>query len=262
LGHDLDMDRHEFRHQGLTFSYLDAGCGDRVLIALHAHFMEAVTFAPLKSALAPEWRVLALDQRGHGYSDHATRYCRDDYIADLESFIDHLGVNDVVLLGNSLGGVNAYQFAARHPETVRGLVIEDIGVVIADDTSFALAWSGIFKTRDDLEKCIGPRFLPYLQDSVRSVPGGWRLAFDPCEMVRSQESLNGDYWGDWLATTCPALLVRGQDSRVTAQKHVEEMAARRPHTLLRSLEGGHVIHFDNPSGFGVAVREFLASLPK
>ena len=119
--------RHEFRHDGLRLSYLDGGRGDRVLIALHAHIMEAATFVPLAAVLAPEWRVLALDQRGHGYSDHAPTYTRDDYIGDLEAFIDHLGVSDSVLLGNSLGGVNAYQFAARHPERVRGLVIEDLG---------------------------------------------------------------------------------------------------------------------------------------
>jgi hypothetical protein len=38
------MDRHEFRHEGLRLSYLDGGGGDRVLIALHAHIMEAATF--------------------------------------------------------------------------------------------------------------------------------------------------------------------------------------------------------------------------
>jgi pimeloyl-ACP methyl ester carboxylesterase len=81
-------------------------------------------------------------------------------------------------------------------------------------------------------------------------------------LAASQESLNGNHWKDWLATDCPALLLRGQQSRVTTQQHMEEMATRRPRTLLQNLEGGHVIHFDNPAGFGAAVREFLASLPK
>jgi|ERR1017187_6413710 pimeloyl-ACP methyl ester carboxylesterase len=256
------MERCSFQHNGITLSYLDASGSGQALIALHAHWMEGQTFASLATALAPQWRVIALDQRGHGYSDHASTYTRTDYLDDLQSLFVHLGVERAVLLGNSLGGVNAYQFAARHPESVRALIIEDIGVVIADDTSFALAWSGTFKTRGDLEERIGPRLMPYLRDSFRSVSGGWRLAFDPCETVRSQESLNGDHWEDWLATTCPALLVRGQDSRVTTQEHVEEMAARRPHTLLRSLEGGHVVHFDNQAGFIAIVQEFLERLPE
>ena len=177
--------------------------------------MEGQTFASLATDLAPEWRVIAPDQRGHGDSDHALTYTRSDYLDDLLAVLDHLGLRQAMLLGNSLGGVNAYQFAARYPERVRALIIEDIGAVIADDTSFALAWSGIFKTRGDLEERIGPRFLPYLQDSIRPVPAGWHLAFDPCELAASQESLNGNHWKDWLATDCPALLLRGQQSRVT-----------------------------------------------
>jgi pimeloyl-ACP methyl ester carboxylesterase len=256
------MQRFSFKHNGLKFSCLDAGGSGQALIALHAHWMEGQIFAPLATALAPEWRVIAPDQRGHGYSDHAPTYSRSEYLDDLLGLVDHLGLRQAVLLGNSLGGVNAYQFAARYPERVRALIIEDIGAVIDDETSFALAWSGIFKTRAELEERIGPRFLHYLQDSICSVPNGWHLAFDPRELVKSQESLNGDHWQDWLETACPALLLRGRQSRVTAQQHMEEMATRRPRTQLRNLEGGHVIHFDNPAGFGAAVREFLASLPK
>jgi pimeloyl-ACP methyl ester carboxylesterase len=256
------MQRFNFQRNGLNLSYLDSGGNGQALIALHAHWMQGQTLAPLAEVLAPEWRVIALDQRGHGDSDHALTYSRSDYIDDLLGLVDHLGLEKAVLLGNSLGGVNAYQFAARYPDRVRALIIEDIGAVIADDTSFAFAWSGIFKTRGDLEERIGPRFLPYLRDSIRSVPAGWHLAFDPCELAASQESVNGNHWRDWLSTDCPALLLRGQQSRVTTQQHMEEMAIRRPHTLLRNLEGGHVLHFDNPAGFAAAVMEFLASLPR
>src|SRR5437879_7039934 len=46
--------------------------------------------------------------------------------------------------------INAYQFAARHPEKVRALIIEDIGAEVYDDLSFALAWEGSFPTREAL----------------------------------------------------------------------------------------------------------------
>ena len=171
------MQRHNFQHDGLNLSYLDTGGVDETLVALHSHWMEGQTFASLAAALAPGWRVIALDQRGHGYSDHASTYMREDYLGDLDVLFAHLGISRAVLLGNSLGGVNAYQFAARHPEYVRALIIEDSGAVMGDDTSFALAWSGVFKTYKDLEERVGPRFFPYLKGSVRSVAGGWRLAF-------------------------------------------------------------------------------------
>jgi esterase len=251
--------RHEFRRDadGLRLSYLDWGGSGRALIALHAHIMEAATFTPLAAALASEWRVVALDQRGHGYSDHATSYTRDDYIGDLEAFIDHLGVSDPVLLGNSLGGVNAYQFAARHPAKVRGLIIEDIGAEVWDDLSFVLPWEGLFPTHEALAQRVGPRFLPYLQDSFRETHAGWKLAFEPREIAESGRCLSGDHWQDWLTTECPALLIRGIDSRVTTQAALEEMTSRRPNTLLKTINGGHVVHADNLEGFVDAVKGFL-----
>ncbi len=252
------MERHKFHHNGLTLSYLDTGGTGRTVIALHAHWMEATTFAPLAAALAPEGRVVAMDQRGHGYSDHAATYTRDDYLSDLAALYRHLELTEpTVLLGNSLGGVNAYQFAARYPDLVRAMIIEDIGVEIADDTSFALNWGGTFKTREELVERVGTRFLPYLQDSFRETEEGWRLAFDPRDTVASQGFLNGNHWKDWLASDFPAMLIRGKDSRVTKQEHFEQMASRRPNTSLLVLEGGHVVHMDNLAGVAKAVSEFL-----
>ena len=254
------MQRYEFEHDGLTFSYLDAGREGRLLIALHGHLMEGATFAALAAALAPEWRVVALDQRGHGRSSHAPRYARGDYVGDLEALFAHLGVVRAVLLGSSLGGVNAFQFAARQPEKVSALIIEDIGTVVSDDISFVLPWAGVFATREALIAQVGPRFSPYLEDSFREAEGGWRLAFEPEEMVLSQRALCGDHWQDWLATTCPALLIRGLESRVTTAERLEQMAARRPNTVLLSLKGGHILHMDARAEFTQAVQVFLHNL--
>lgn len=254
------MERRSFHSRGLQLSYWDAGGRGQPLIALHAHFMEGQTYGALALALAPDWRVIAPDQRGHGYSDHAPTYTREDYLSDLDALYQAADIETAVLLGNSLGGVNAYQFAARHPERVRALIIEDIGAVIADDTSFALAWSGSFEKREDLAERLGPHLLPYMEPFFRRTPKGWRLAFDPEDMVKSQASLNGDHWQDWLASSCPALLIRGADSRVSSQSVLEEMASRRSNTQLRVIPGGHVVHVDNPQEFNAIVREFLTKI--
>jgi len=78
----MNFKRQTFLHDSLTLSYLDSGApsdGDqRVLIALHAHLMEAATFVALGEFLSPPWRVIALDQRGHGHSSHARSYTRAD----------------------------------------------------------------------------------------------------------------------------------------------------------------------------------------
>lgn len=257
----LTMRRYNFAHKGLRLSWLDSGGGGRLLIALHAHWMEALTFVRLASDMAPDWRVVALDQRGHGHSSHAVTYTREDYLGDLDAFFGELGVSTpAVLLGNSLGGINAVQFAARHPERVAGVIIEDIGFDCGTDISFVREWSGIFSTREALAQRVGPRFKPYLENSFRAVPEGWTLAFDPEDMIRSENAMQGDYWNDWLATKCPALVVRGRQSRVTTLEQLKEMTRRRPNSVLVELEGGHVVHQDSPEAFAGELRSFLRRL--
>jgi pimeloyl-ACP methyl ester carboxylesterase len=216
--------------------------------------MEAASFVGLAAALAPELRVIALDQRGHGRSDHANSYTREDYLGDLEALLDHVGIREAIVLGNSLGGVNAYQFAARHPGAVRALVIEDIGARIDEEPTFINQWAGVFPSRQDLVDRIGPRLAPYLQDSIRETKEGWKLAFEPREMLESQRLVNGDHWHDWLASTCPALVIRGRHSRLTTSEELKEMAARRAHTRFVEIDAGHAVHVDAPAAVAAEVR--------
>ncbi len=255
-----ELARFSFPNGQIRLSGLDAQGGGMPIIALHAHWMEAKTFVGLAKTLLPEWRVIAPDQRGHGYSDHTATYSRSDYLDDIEALMDHLQLNEVVLLGNSLGGGNAYQFAARRPAAVRALIIEDIGVVIDDDPAMALAWAGFYPKRSALEEKVGPRLAPALGDSFRETAMGWRMAFDPQDIAASQSALNGDHWSDWMASTCPALIIRGADSRVTSATHLADMASRRKNTELVTLTGGHVVHANNPADFAAAVNGFLAKL--
>ncbi|MEV4329603.1 alpha/beta hydrolase [Streptomyces sp. NPDC049597] len=251
--------RRAFDAAGHRLSYLDFGGPGLPLLALHGHFGEARTFADLAASLAPAWRVIALDQRGHGRSHRPGDFSREAYVRDAAALLDHLGLSGVVVLGHSLGGVNAYQLAARRPELVRALVIEDIGAQVDDDLSFCLSWPHRAPTRAALIEGLGES-ARYLGDAIREYADGWGLAFEPKDMVLSQQRLKGDHWEDWLAADCPALLVHGARSDVLSAAHAEEMAARRPGTTLARLPAGHTVHETDPAGFAAAVREFLGGL--
>ncbi|MFG2560175.1 alpha/beta fold hydrolase [Streptomyces sp. NPDC048496] len=244
---------------GRRLSFLDFGGPGRPLLALHGHFSEGRTFAHLARELAPAWRVIAPDQRGHGESDRPLDYARQGYIADAVAVLDHLGLGPVVVLGHSLGGVNAYQLAARYPERVLALVIEDIGAVVDDDLSFCLAWPHRAPGRAALIEELGES-ARYLTDAIREYDDGWGLAFRPEDMVASHRLVKGDHWDDWLATSCPALLVHGIRSDTLSADHAAVMTSRRPHTLLVHLPTGHTVHETDPDGFATALRAFLGSL--
>ena len=251
------MQRSAFERDGVTLSYLDTGGDKPLIVCLHAMWMEARSFEDFAAAM-PEWRVVSMDQRGHGLSDHSSDYSRAAFIGDIAALLDHLGAREpVVLIGNSLGGTNAITFAARHPQRVRAIVTEEGPVEQRETLDFVLPWRGVYPTSEALEQRIGERLAWSVKPSFRETAHGWTLAFDPQELAGMKEVLNGDFWNEWLGTQCPALVVRGTDSKAVDGKLLESMAARRPNTQLLTLQAGHVTHHDDLQGFVSNVRSFL-----
>jgi pimeloyl-ACP methyl ester carboxylesterase len=96
------------------------------LVMLHGVTRRWQTFLPLWSSLAPRWQLFALDFRGHGASDHvnnAYRVC--DYAEDVVAFLDAQFDRPVVLYGHSLGAMVAADVAAKVPERISAIVLED-----------------------------------------------------------------------------------------------------------------------------------------
>lgn len=252
------MQRKSFQHDGVTLSYLDAEGDGVALIALHAYWMEAGTYADLAAALAPRWRVIALDQRGHGHSDHPADLSWEAFIGDLDVLLDHLAIETpVAITGNSLGGTVAFRYAARHPSRVSAMIIEESPAKQAADLGFMRAWEGVYPTGEALLEKVGERLAWSVEPSIRRTDAGWKLAFSPTQLADALEGLKGDFWADWLASTCPVLLIRGKNSKAVNGAILEDMAKRRPNTTLLSFDAGHVVHHDQPSEFAEAVRAFL-----
>ncbi|MFD1322498.1 alpha/beta fold hydrolase [Micromonospora sonneratiae] len=250
--------REYFMVGGRRLSYLDFGGSGTPLLALHGHYNEASAFAPLAEALAPRWRMIALDQRGHGESDRAESYERDDYVADVAAFHRHLGVGPVAVLGHSLGGVNAYQYAGRHADQVAALIVEDAGAVLDVDWSFTTRLPRHTPSRQALVSDLGAA-APYLECSFRRSGDGWGFSFDIDDTVASQKAINGDHWMDWVSVNCPTLLIRGTRSNELAADHAREMIARRAgKARLVELPAGHVVHQDAAAQFASAVDAFLS----
>jgi esterase len=252
------VSRKSFRHDGITLSYLDPGGSGAPVVALHAYWMEAGTWTSLAEALAPQWRVIALDQRGHGYSDKPDDLSWEAFMGDLEALLDHLGIaGPVPLIGNSLGGTVAFRFAARQPDRVAAMLIEESPAVEDAHLDFMRVWEGVFPTREALTETIGERLAWSVEPSFRKVDGGWTLAFSAKQLADALDGLNGDFWADWLATEHPILLIRGSDSRAVDGVQLMEMARRRANTRLETLDAGHVVHHDAPAAFNALARAFL-----
>src|SRR5258708_16035598 len=96
------------------------------LIILHGLFGSLENWHSISQKLAPDFQVLAVDQRNHGRSPHAAEMSYQLMAEDLKDFLVDQKLGAVNLLGHSMGGKTAMLFALTNPESVQKLIVVDI----------------------------------------------------------------------------------------------------------------------------------------
>ncbi|MBF4693080.1 alpha/beta fold hydrolase [Fusibacter ferrireducens] len=256
------MKRKYFESNGLKLSYLDnEEIGKPMILCLHGLFGNAryySNFLELK-----KYHVLSLDQRGHGFSQHAAtgQYTCEHLLSDFLSFLDKVSKeNPVMVIGHSLGGIIAY-YAAAERSNISKLVVEDIGAIVKGDASFASQithrTSSLLMLSDSLKK-FGIKEPSYFMESAFNDEAGWGFRFDKEHMAEIHESINGDHWDVLLSSSCPMLLVHGQNSWVVSDEHVIEIGEKRENTKVVMFEHiSHGINMEVPNEFLEHVNCFL-----
>jgi pimeloyl-ACP methyl ester carboxylesterase len=113
-------------HDGFTIGALDWGGDGPPLVLLHPNGFCAGVFEPLARALTVDHRVVGVDLRGHGTSDAPTTYEECGFVAaagDVVAMLDHLGLDEVAILGESLGGGTGILVDLLQPGRVRSLLL-------------------------------------------------------------------------------------------------------------------------------------------
>lgn len=263
---------------GLDLHYVDHG-GDAAVsaVALHGFALNCHSFDEVAPALSDQLHWYALDQRGHGRSDRAeelAEYSRDHMANDIGGFIDAQELDRPVVLGHSMGGMNAMTFAARNPESLRALVLIDVGPGVSVDgvqqvRQFVAgpyeldsleAWVDLthqyypFRSKDGIRK--------RLEVSLRETPDG-KMAkmfderFREADFRGVADGRDG-IWDVANALTVPTLLLHGEKSPVLKREQAEEFASQVPAVRLVTIpEAGHSVAGDQPEAFTDAVRDFL-----
>ena len=278
---DLTLpDQHHLLLGRMRFHYLDWGTtGLPPVLFLHGGGLNAHTWDLVCAALRQERHCLALDQRGHGESEWSPEmdYSTESHAGDLEAFVHARELQRFVLVGMSLGGVNALAWAGRHSRRLAGLVLIDVGPEIRFDGARKIAaFTSDATPLDSVEQFVD-RALAFnprrnrdllrrsLLHNLRRMPDGrwmWKYdqrhrgrAADPAAYARRRELL----WSAVDAVECPTLVVRGAQSDVFHDEDAERLAGRFQQGRWVRIEGaGHTVQGDNPAGLLVSLREFLA----
>jgi pimeloyl-ACP methyl ester carboxylesterase len=262
----------------LQFRYLDWGNeGLRPILFLHGGALTAHTWDLCCLALRDEFHCIALDQRGHGDSDWApdADYSIAAQREDVRGFVDELALDRFVLVGMSMGAINALAFAIHHSEKLSALVLIDAGPEVrrpgsrrirdfvnggAEPASLAaiIERALAFNPRRD------PKILRRsLMHNLRRQPdGNWSWKYDRRrfqQMDRDAHVAERRGLADSLArVTCPTLVVRGAESDVFHEEDAERLAKNLPDGRYVTIpRAGHTVQGDNPKDLAAALREFL-----
>ncbi|NUT26972.1 MAG: alpha/beta hydrolase [Streptomyces sp.] len=254
---------------GVRLVCRDWGGSGRPVVLLHGLAGHAGEWDALARRLSPRYRVVAVDQRGHGAAErHPGDVSRAAYVADVIAVAGQLALRRPVLVGQSLGGHTAMLTAAAHPGLVGALVLVEAGPggpnpdAPADIGGWLDSWPTPFPTRDAAAAFLGGGAVGTgWAAGLEEREDGWWPRFDRDVMVGSlAENARRSFWPEWGRITCPTLVVLAQSGIIPAQE-ADEMLGQGPATLSMSIPGtGHDLHLERPEALHTAVWDFLADL--
>ena len=239
------------------------------LIILHGLFGSSDNWSSISPKLAPYFRNFAVDLRNHGRSGHDPQMSYQIMAEDLEEFFRLRKLDWAYVLGHSLGGKTAMQFALSYPQRVQKLIVLDIAprpyppyhksilsALLALDLR---AYTNRKQIEDALAAAIPDlsvrQFL--LKNLARDSAGSlhWRLglaeinqSYDRlCEGIRDKDRFDG-----------PALFIRGESSTYLTMEDLPAIQRLFTRAELKTIpRAGHLAHVENPSAFLKMTLEFL-----
>lgn len=254
---------------GVRVEYAEQGdpAGTPVVL-LHGITDSWRSFETVMAQLPASLRVTSLSQRGHGESDRPPSYRTREFAADAAAFIEALGLQHAIVVGHSMGSVNAMRLAIDRPDLVKGLVLagsfatfsgnaavvefqRDIDVALSDPIgrTFVEDWQ-----RSTLAHPVDPGFFDRIVDETLKLPASvWHAAFGAL--------LEDDFASELHRIAAPTLLTWGEaDAFAPHADQIRIRDALKRSTLVIYEGAGHALHWEQPARFAADVVQFVRAL--
>lgn len=280
-------DRFWCSQDGLKLHYRDyPGVETRPpVICMHGLTRNARDFEPLAERLSPEWRVLCLEMRGRGESEYAREaasYNPMQYVQDVATLLDELGIDRFVAVGTSLGGLMTMLLALQQPQRIAAAVINDVGPYlepagierikgyVGQGRSFP-TWVHAARGLEEMHGAAYPnRDLPFwiaAAKRVMTLGNNARIVFDYDMKIAEPfvqldpDAAQADMWPALEALwEKPVLIVRGALSDLLGVQTLDGMLARLPEAVAVTIpDVGHAPTLCEPEAFA-AIDRLLARI--
>lgn len=245
------------------------GGAGRPLVLVHGLMGRGSTWGRQLPWLERLGSVYTYDAPGHRGRDgrRLASVATESFVAELGAAVETLGA-PAILIGHSMGAMHSWCLAARRPDLVAGLVVEDmapdfVGRTVGAWEPWLHALPAEFHSADAVVAEFGAVAGRYFLEAFDRSATGWRLHGEPEDWVRiAAEWGTEDYWNQWRSVQVPVLLIEAGDS-VTPPGQMATMAqtAGGPATYVRVEGAGHLVHDDAPAQYRAAVEAFIRNLP-
>lgn len=240
------------------------------LVILHGVFGSADNWLTVAKVLGERYRVFTVDQRNHGRSPHSHEFDYEVMAADLHEFITDQGLENPVVIGHSMGGKTAMQFAMTYPAAWSKLVVVDIAPkfypihhdrILTGLNAIDLTTLENRQQAEDIlaryEDDPGTRqfLLKNLYRDSATGRFGWRLNLDV--LTRDIHLVGSELTGLHI-TTKPVLFLRGSESSYVLPEDERDIRRIFPNARIETIaNAGHWVQADQPEAFVAAVTGFV-----
>jgi len=259
------------RINGLNLAYTDQGQGQPVVF-LHAFPQSRAMWAPQAEALSKTHRVVTLDFRGFGESDAPLwHYTLEQFADDVKGLLDHLSIQQAVLVGLSMGGYTLFAFYRKYADRVKGLVLADTRA--QPDTEegragrFTMAQTAYAKGASAIADIMLPKLLsPVALQTKPDLVGQVREAIEQTQISGIAGALMAmaerpDSVPLLTQIACPTLVITGELDGPTPPADGKLMAERIPGARLEIIpQAGHLSNLEQPEAFNGALQSFLKTI--
>ncbi len=238
------------------------------LIILHGLFGSSDNWYTVAKEFAKTRKVFLLDLRNHGQSPHSDDFNYTIMTEDLHEFVEEHSLKAPVILGHSLGGKTAMNFAVRYPEALEKLIVVDI-VPKAYPIHHDYIIEGLkampldsLTSRNEADSIL-QKYIPdaaerqfLLKNLVRKKDGGfvWRINAKAIEEHLEEIGAGMQYPGTFDK---PTLFILGSKSKYF--KPGDEALIKKIFTQVQliALDSGHWVQAETPAEFTKTVLEFI-----